>query len=121
MKKVLIIEDEPTLIEMYRDRLSHAGFKVFTAIEAEEGIDITIKKLPDLIILDMLLPRKNGIAFLRDQKKHSEISEIPVVILSNFDSQETREDASKLGAKDYLLKTDYTPTELIDKIKKYFK
>lgn len=121
MKKVLIIEDEPILIEMYRDKLSRAGFKVFTAIEAEEGISLAVKKLPDLVILDILLPRKNGISFLKEKKNNSKISSIPVVVLSNFDSPETREDASKLGAKAYLLKTDYTPTDLVNKIKKYFK
>jgi DNA-binding response OmpR family regulator len=120
-KKILIIEDESILAEMYRDKFENSGFKVFTAIEVREGLDLAQKEKPDLIILDILLPEENGTAFLEKRKANSKISSIPVVVLSNFDDPQTRLIAEELGAKNYLLKTNYDPKELLGEIKKYLK
>lgn len=119
MAKILIIEDEKILAEMYQDKFSEAGFKVSLAFASEEGINLAKKEKPDLILLDILLPRENGIQFLLRLRKIPEISQIPVVALSNYDEPKTKKEAEKLGAKDYLIKTEFTPTQLIEKIKKY--
>jgi len=118
-KKILVVEDEKMLSEMYFDKFSESGFKVFTAVEAAEGIEIAKKEKPDLIVLDILLPRENGIAFLRVLRKETKISSIPVVVLSNFDSPEIKKEAFGLGVLDYLIKTNYTPSKTVEKIRSY--
>lgn len=117
MKKILLIEDEKVLLEMYQDKLIEAGFKVISTLEAEDGLELTRKEKPDLVILDILLPRENGIYFLTQLRKDPKISLIPVVVLSNYDDPETKKDAFRLGVKDYLIKTSYTPNEIVAKIK----
>ena len=104
---------------MYRDKFTQAGFKVFLASESKEGLALAKKEKPDLIVLDILLPRENGIAFLTRMRKDSEISAIPVVAFSNYDDPETKRQAIKLKVKDYLIKTDYTPQGIVEKIKEY--
>ena len=121
MKKILLVEDEKILAEMYRDRFSQAGFEVFLAFESREGLALAKKERPDLIILDLLLPRENGIIFLNWLRKDPEIASIPVVAFSNYDDPETKRQAFKLGVKDYLIKTSYTPQEIVEKIKGYLK
>jgi len=119
MKKILIIEDEKVLAEMYRDKFTRAGFEVILAFDSEEGIILAKKEKPDLIVLDILLPKENGITFLTWLRKEPEISSIPVVAFSNYDDPETKRQAVKLGVKDYLIKTNYTPQEIINKVKNY--
>jgi len=117
MKKILIVEDEKILGEMYKEKFTQAGFEVSLAIEAKEEIELVEKEKPDLILLDILLPRENGIFFLEKLRKISEIASIPVVAFSNYDDPETKRQAAKLGVKDYLIKTNYTPSEIVTKIK----
>lgn len=120
-KKILLIEDEKILSEMYEEKLTEIGFKVISVMEAKEGLELAKKEKPHLVILDILLPRENGIIFLTWLREESEISSIPVVILSNYDDPETRRKALQLGVKDYLIKTNYTPKEIVEKITNYLK
>ena len=120
-KKILIIEDEKVLIEMYRDKFVQAGFEVFLAFDSEEGIEMAKKEKPDLIVLDILLPKENGITFLKWKNEQADIESIPVVAFSNYDDPEAKREAFKLGVKDYLIKTNYTPQEIIEEVKKYLK
>lgn len=118
-KKILIIEDEKILAEMYQDRFSQEGYQVVLAFTSEEGIDLAKKEKPDLILLDILLPKENGVSFLKRLKKEPEISSITVVAFSNYDEPKTRKEAENLGIKAYLLKTDFTPQDLVKRIKEY--
>ena len=120
-KKILIIEDEKILVEMYRDKFIQAGFEVILAYSAEEGIKAALKEKPDLILLDILLPRENGIGFLGKLRKNPEIASTKVVAFSNYDDPGTKKEALEFGAKEYLIKTSYTPQEIIEKIKKYLR
>ena len=120
-RKVLIVEDEKILADMYREKLSRAGLRVLLALEAKEGLFLAKREKPDLIILDILLPRENGIFFLEKWKKTPKISSIPVIALSNFDDPDTRKQAKELGVKAYLIKSNYTPEEILNKVKKYLK
>ncbi|MFH1036670.1 MAG: response regulator transcription factor [Patescibacteria group bacterium] len=119
MAKILIIEDEKLLAEMYKEKFSQAGFVVVAAPEAEEGLETAKKERPDLIILDILLPKADGISFLQRLREEPDLASIPVVAFSNFDDPETKKSAFRLGVKDYLIKTNYTPLELTEKIKTY--
>ena len=115
------MEDEKILGEMYKEKFSKADFEVALADSAEKAKEILEKDKPDLILLDILLPRANGIAFLTEIKKKGSISSIPVIAFSNFDDPETKKEALRLGAKDYLIKTNFTPKEMIERINKHLK
>jgi DNA-binding response OmpR family regulator len=117
MVKILIIEDEPILAEMYKDKFVKSGFEVFSAFSSEDGLELAKKINPNLILLDILLPRENGIAFLNWLREELEIASIPVLVFSNYDDKETKDRALELGAKDYLIKTDYTPSQIVAKIR----
>lgn len=118
-KSILLIEDEPLLVEIYKQKLKEIGGKIFWAYSAEEAQTILKKEKIDLIILDILLPRKNGLTFLKELKAKKR--KLPqVIILSNLGDQKLIKKAVKLKAvKEYLLKTEYTPSQIIEKIKKY--
>jgi two-component system alkaline phosphatase synthesis response regulator PhoP len=117
MKRILIIEDEKILSEMYRFKLNKEGFEVMSAIEVDEGIELAKKNKPDLVVLDMLLPKESGINYLIKVKLIEDLKDIPVLVLSNFDDNETRAQAFNNGAKDYLIKSNHDPKEIVDKIK----
>ena len=120
-KKILLVEDEKILVDMYREKLSQAGFEVISVFESEEALVLVKKEKPDLVLLDILLPRKNGIFFLEQLRKDPKVASILVVVFSNYDDLEIKKQAFKLGVKDYLIKTDYTPKEIVEKIKVYLK
>lgn len=121
MKKILIVEDEKVLAQMYKDKFEAAGFQVILGFDCKEGLEMAKKEKPDLILLDILLPKENGIDFLKSWKEDPEISQIPIVGFSNYDDPETKKEAWKLGIKEYLLKTNYTPQQIVEKIKEYLK
>ena len=118
-KKILIVEDEKVLYEMYRDSFESAGFEVTVATTGQEAVVAAKAEKPDFILLDMLLPNGNGLYFLKEKKKTPEISSLPVLVFSAYDHTETRNEAFRLGAQDYFIKTDYTPKEIVKKVKEY--
>lgn len=119
MKKVLLIEDEPALVDLYKAKFSKEGFNVISALDSESGLQMARMEKPDFIILDILLPVRNGIAFLKKLRTEPEIAKIPVFVFSCFDEQEIKNQAFGLGVEDYMLKTKYTPDQLVEKIKAY--
>jgi DNA-binding response OmpR family regulator len=123
MKKILIIEDERVLAEMYKDKFEMAGFEVFLAFDCKEGIKLAKEKNPDLILLDILLPipTEDGISFLKNWKSDPKISKIPIIAFSNYDDPKVKNEAIELGVKEYLLKTNFTPQQIVEKVKEYLK
>ena len=121
MPKILIIEDEKILAEMYKDRFEQEGIEADVAFSSEEAIDLLKTKKPDLILLDILLPKENGISFLKKIKEIKEITDVPIVAFSNYDEPKTKKEAFALGVKAYLIKTQYTPKELLEAVKKFLK
>lgn len=121
MPKILLIEDEKILADMYRDKFSEEKIDVVSAFDADQGLAMAKKERPDLIILDIILPERDGISFLKDLRaiKNKKISSIPVVILSNYDNPQAKKETQKFGVMDYLIKTDFTPVALSNRIKKY--
>ncbi|MCD5396498.1 MAG: response regulator [Candidatus Pacebacteria bacterium] len=117
-KKILLVEDEPLLVEIYEKKLKEIGVLVLKAFSAEEAKKYLEKeKNINLIVLDILLPKQNGISFLSEVKKSRACPS--VVILSNLEDVKLREKAKKLKVKEYLLKANYTPAQIVEKIKKY--
>lgn len=121
MNKILIIEDEKILSQMYKNKFEKEGFEVFRAIDVEGGLDLAQKEIPDIVILDILLPRENGLVFLEKRREMESIKDIPVVIFSNFDDPESREKGMALGAKEYLIKSNHNPGNVVEIIKKHIK
>ena len=119
--KILVIEDEKFLVEMYKTKFELENFQIISAFSSEEAISILKKDIPDLILLDILLPKKNGITFLEEKRKIKNISKVPVIIFSNYDDSVAKNKAKQLGVEDYLIKTEFTPKQLLGKIKKYFR
>jgi DNA-binding response OmpR family regulator len=118
-KKILIVEDEKILAEMYEESFRQHGFDVSVASSAEQGITVAKREKPDIVLLDILLPVGNGIAFLRAKSNDPAIALIPVVVFSNYDDPETKREASELGALDYLLKTSFTPQQIIERVEQF--
>ena len=104
---------------MYKDKLEEEGFETDLAFSSEEAIDYLKKEKPDLILLDILLPKENGISFLKKMKETGGVSGAIIIAFSNYDEPKTRKEAIALGAKAYLIKTQYTPKELAGEIKKF--
>jgi len=117
-KKILLIEDEPLLVEIYSKKFTELGAEVLSVKSAEEGKEMLAKETNiDLIILDILLPRKDGISFLKEIRKEGK--KTPVIILSNLEDKKLLQQAKRLKVKEYLLKANYTPSQIIEKIKNY--
>ena len=119
-KRILIVEDEALLAEMYEQGfVQDGGFTVFSTVTAEEGIEIAKKEKLDFVLLDILLPKGDGIQFLEMQKQDKKIAKIPVLVASNFDHPPTKKRADELGVLDYIIKTEYTPQQIIDLVKEH--
>lgn len=119
MKKILIVEDERLLAEMYYEKFREAGYEVFLASESKEGLKLAKEKKPDLIVLDILLPREDGITFLHWLKEEKEIASTPVVVFSNYDDPDAKREAAEFGVKEYLIKANHTPKRIVEIVKSY--
>jgi DNA-binding response OmpR family regulator len=118
MKKILFIEDEPKLQESVQKKLTSGGFTVFQGVDGKDGIEKAIHELPDLILLDIMLPGgMNGFDVLRELKGNETTKLIPVVMLTNLDSE--METAKSMGAIDYIIKTDISLENLLKKVEMY--
>lgn len=113
---VLLVEDEPLLIDLYEERFSEEPFKLITAETGEDALRLARAGKVDLILLDILLPGINGFEVLRQLKADMETRDIPVIVLTNLGSEQSDKDkqlALSLGAIDYLVKSYHTPDEMV--------
>ena len=115
MSKILVIEDEPMLREMYTHKLSQSGLEVVSADDAEQGLKMIEQEKPDIVLLDILLPNKNGIYVLEQLRSNPKTSRTRVIAFSNYNDPNTKKQAKELNVLDYLIKTDYTPQEIVQK------
>ena len=115
--KILIVEDDKFLRELLVHKLETEGFKVLTAIEGKEALKKIKEELPQLILLDLVLPGIDGFEVLRQIKENPQTNKISVIILSNLGQKEEVEKGIQLGADDYLIKAHFTPEEIIKKVK----
>ncbi|GAC1655167.1 MAG: hypothetical protein NVS9B1_07740 [Candidatus Dormibacteraceae bacterium] len=110
--KVLFIEDEPAVAEMYKLRLQLDGYSVTVARDGEEGLRLAAELLPDMVFLDLRLPKMDGMAVLEAIRADRRLKHLPVVILSNYGEADLIERGLKLGALEYLIKSRTTPVQL---------
>lgn len=117
MKKILLIEDEGALQKSLGDTFRGAGFEVLSALDGETGERLAKSEKPDLIILDLILPQKDGLDVFQSLKDDPTTIDIPVVVLTNLERIEHVEKVLEMGAKTYLVKANYTLKEILEKIK----
>ena len=117
-KKILIIEDDKSLVRIIENALDEKKFKIYLTISCEEGIEKAKMEKPDLIVLDVLLPGKSGFECLKALKEEKTTKKIPVIMLSNLGQSEEIRKCIELGAIGYMVKADFTIDEVIDKINK---
>lgn len=117
--KILIVEDEAFILEMYQLKLMQAGYEVVIASNGQEGQSLAELEQPDLILLDILMPKEDGYGLLAALKKNPKTKAIPAIIFSNLSQREEIEKGLKLGAKDFIIKTSVTPAEVARKVEEY--
>lgn len=117
-KKILLIEDEKILSDLLRRRLAQEGYDVEIADNGEDGWEALKKNKPDLILLDIVMPKKDGFEILADINKDEELKRVPVIVISNSGQPLEIKRLQELGVKDWLIKTQFDPQEVIGKVKK---
>lgn len=121
MKKILFVEDESVLQKTFEKTLREEGYEMISALDGETGFNLAKKEKPDLILLDLILPKINGFEVLKKLREDPETKEIPVIILTNLERMSDIDKALELGATTYLVKVDYSLEEVVEKIKKSLK
>ena len=117
-KKILFIEDEAALQKSLGDLLREKGFEVISAVDGETGLRLAKESFPDLILLDLILPRMHGLKLLKKLKEDENTKNIPVIILTNLENISDIEKAIEFGATTYLVKANYSLEEIAEKVKK---
>ena len=118
MRKILFVEDESVLQKTFEETLRGEGYEMISALDGEVGFNLAKKEKPDLILLDLVLPKINGFEVLKKLKEDPETKKIPVIILTNLERMSDIDKTLELGATAYLVKTDYSLGEVVEKIKK---
>jgi two-component system, OmpR family, alkaline phosphatase synthesis response regulator PhoP len=117
-KRILVVDDYPQVVELIKLRLETSGYNVLVAYDGQEGLNIARNELPDLIILDVMLPKMNGYKVCRFLKFDKKYKHIPVVMLTSRAKQSDADVGKKTGADEYLFKP-YNPKQLLEVVKKY--
>ena len=116
-KTVLLVDDDLTLREMYEERLQAEGFKIVQATNGEEALAKANEIKPNVILLDIMMPKVNGFDVLKELKGNEDLKDIPVIVLTALIQDVDRVQGKKLGAADYIVKSETIPGEVIAKIK----
>jgi CheY-like chemotaxis protein len=117
-KKILLVEDEKLMIDLLQRKLTKEGYEISVAQNGEEGLKKMKEIKPDLVLLDIIMPKMSGLEVMEEMQKDKELRAIPVIVISNSGQPVEIDKAQKLGAKDWLIKTEFDPQEVVDKVKK---
>ena len=118
---ILLVEDDTFLADIYKTKFEMEGFHITVAGDGEAGLAQAKKEPPALILLDILLPKKDGFVVLEELKKDDVLKDIPVVMLTNLGQKDDVEKGLKMGAVDYLIKAHFKPSETVEKVRKILK
>jgi DNA-binding response OmpR family regulator len=121
-KRIALIEDDSSIREMYKIKLKLSGYDVVTAEDGKRGLELVEKEKPDLVLLNILLPKKDGFEVLGEiaKSKDDKIKSIPVIIISNLSNEEDINEAKRLGASDYLVRAQINPKDVVEKVSDFF-
>ncbi|MBI2415658.1 MAG: response regulator [Candidatus Kerfeldbacteria bacterium] len=117
MPKVLLVEDDEMLHGMYIHKFKNQGYEVISAYNGAEGIEKSITEKPDIILLDVIMPKMDGFVALKKMRKNSDTAKTPIIMLTNLGQDEDIRKGKELGADDYFIKANHTPQEVVDKVK----
>jgi len=115
-KKILIVEDEEIMVSLLQKKLIKEGYEISVARDGDEGIRAIKEVKPNLILLDIIMPKMGGFEVMEEMNKDKELRKIPVIVISNSGQPVELDRAQKLGAKDWLIKTEFDPQEVINKV-----
>lgn len=115
--KVLLVEDDKMIIDMYTLKFTQEGYNVIQAENGKDGLALAKKEVPDIILLDIILPKMDGFTVLKKLKEDKNLADIPVVLLTNLGQDGDVKKGLELGANDYLIKANFTPSQVVDKVK----
>lgn len=118
---ILLVEDDEFLAELYATKLGLEGFSVHVANDGRKGLKSAREVHPDLMLLDIILPKMDGFEVLRQLKSDAETKGIPVILLTNLSQRSEVQQGLDLGALDYLIKAHFMPSEVVTKIKSVLK
>ncbi len=119
MAKILFVEDDPLIVKIYTTRLTADGYEVISADNGEDGLKLAEESIPDLIVLDIMMPKMDGFAVLAKLKENPNIKNKPILVYSNLAQEEEIARAKTMGATEFIVKANLSPTEMVAKIKQY--
>ncbi len=115
--KILIVEDEPMLADMYATKFSMEGFAVEKGYDGVEALRKARAVKPDIILLDIIMPKLDGFSVLKELKSDAHLQSVPVILLTNLGQDDDVEKGKKLGADDYFVKANHSPQEIVEKVR----
>lgn len=118
-KHILVVEDDPFYLRIFEKKLTVEGFDVQLASDGEQGLRAAENRKPDLILLDMIMPVKDGFETLKELKQSATLKTIPVIVLSNLGQESDIQKTKELDAVDFIIKSNMSIQEVIEKVKKY--
>jgi DNA-binding response OmpR family regulator len=119
--RVLLVEDDQEVAEMYRIKLESDGYEVALAYDGEQGLQMATSGPPDLVFLDIRMPRMGGLEMLEQLRSNASTESLPVVILSNYGEEELKQRGLQLGALEWLIKANVTPSEVSSRVDQWRK
>jgi len=117
-KKILFVEDEEIIIDLLQKKLANEGYEITVARNGLDGLEKMRKIKPDLVLLDIIMPKLGGFGVMEEMRKDPELKNTPIIIISNSGQPVELNRAQELGAKDWLVKTEFDPQEVLDKVAK---
>ena len=121
MKKILIVDDDPTFIKVIHDKLSSIGYDIISAKDGEEGLKMALEGKPDLVLLDIKMPKLDGIGFLKALKEKKDVDQVPVLITSNLGTVDQISEGIALGVKGYIIKSNESLDTIVKEVENVFK
>lgn len=118
MAKIVIVEDDPMIAEIYRKKFSESGFEILMAISGEDVLNSAKKEKIDIILLDLIMSKMDGFTVIKELRSGKYDSNIKIIIFSNLNQIEDQEKAMSLGANGFIVKSDYSPSELVAEVKR---
>ncbi|MFA6919121.1 MAG: response regulator [Patescibacteria group bacterium] len=120
-RKILLVEDDSMIVEMYKLRFEEEGFEVTVTEKGSEAIELANSLKPDIILLDIILPEVDGFNILQSLKSEEKTKSLPILMLTNLAQESDKEKAISMGANDYLVKSQHTPSDVLQKVKEIIK
>jgi DNA-binding response OmpR family regulator len=117
-KKILFVEDEIAMLNALANKFRQEDFAVFTASDGEEGVKLALKEKPDLLMLDIIMPKLDGIGVIKKVRENAKWGkDVPIIMLTNLSDPEHVSEAAKYGVYDFLVKTDWRLDEVVQMVK----